>query len=268
MTSDTQSSEFLHPTPPAVEAPIRYLPEWIINPPCGRPDKPLIGRDHGLWLVVSTNVHEDSWRLLKQQYANSSRIDQRKRALYDSSKRLMDICGALVLLIALAPLLLIVALLIRLDSPGPALFHQFRVGLNGRRFTIWKFRTMHPSAHSYARSPRGLDDRRVTRLGRFLRRTSIDELPQLINVLRGEMSLIGPRPEMPFIAARYTRVERQRLTLRPGMTGLWQISPARSAPIHHNLHCDLHYIRNRNLLLDTAILLRTVLVVVSGNGPH
>lgn len=268
MTSDTQSSEFLEPKPPAVEAPISYFSEWIATPPYARPDKPVVGRDHGLWLVRTRNVHENSWLRLKQQYAESARMDQRDRALYDSSKRFMDICGALVLLVALTPFFLIVALLIRMDSPGPALFRQFRVGFKGRRFMIWKFRTMHTSARCYARSPRHPDDRRVTRLGRFLRRTSIDELPQLINVLRGEMSLIGPRPEMPFIAARYTRIERQRLAVRPGMTGLWQISPARSAPIHHNLHCDLHYIRHRNLLLDAAILLRTVLVVVSGNGPH
>jgi lipopolysaccharide/colanic/teichoic acid biosynthesis glycosyltransferase len=99
-----------------------------------------------------------------------------------------------------------------------------------------------------------------------MRRLSIDELPQLINVLKGEMSLVGPRPEMPFIVARYRSVERERLVVRPGITGLWQISPARAFPIHENLEYDLHYIRNQNLLLDCAIILRTVTAVFRGVG--
>jgi lipopolysaccharide/colanic/teichoic acid biosynthesis glycosyltransferase len=99
-----------------------------------------------------------------------------------------------------------------------------------------------------------------------MRRLSIDELPQLINVLKGDMSLVGPRPEMPFIVARYRSVERERLAVRPGITGLWQISPARAFPIHENLQYDLHYIRNQNLLLDCAIILRTVTAVIHGVG--
>jgi lipopolysaccharide/colanic/teichoic acid biosynthesis glycosyltransferase len=118
----------------------------------------------------------------------------------------------------------------------------------------------------YEMSPQSSADIRLTRVGRLIRRMSIDELPQLFNVLRGEMSLVGPRPEMPFIVARYRPLERQRLVAKPGITGLWQISAARSFPIHEHLHYDLHYIRNQNAILDCAILLRTITAVLGGVG--
>lgn len=267
MTSDTQNSDLVQSKPPVIETYASYISDWFVGAPSVSSDKQPTHRDRGLWMLGRRALRQRTWQRLKVEYAESPRLRALERSTYDIAKQAMDRCGSLMLLIALSPLLLILCLVIRLDSPGPAFFRQLRVGLNGRRFSIWKFRTMYSGTPAYARSPRNPRDIRVTRIGRFLRRTSIDELPQLLNVLRGEMSLIGPRPEMPFITAQYTRIERQRLIVRPGMTGLWQISPARSQPIHHNLQCDLHYICNRNLLLDTAILLRTVLVVISGNGP-
>jgi lipopolysaccharide/colanic/teichoic acid biosynthesis glycosyltransferase len=106
----------------------------------------------------------------------------------------------------------------------------------------------------------------LTRVGRLIRRMSLDELPQLMNVLKGEMSLVGPRPEMPFIVDGYGDLERKRLAVRPGITGLWQISPARAFPIHENIQFDLHYIRHQNLVLDCAILVRTIAAVIDGVG--
>jgi lipopolysaccharide/colanic/teichoic acid biosynthesis glycosyltransferase len=178
----------------------------------------------------------------------------------------MDLAGSLLLLTIFAPFFLLVAGLIKLDSRGPALFRQKRVGRDGEPFYIWKFRTMQADVHPYRRSPVSNEDVRLTKVGRMLRRLSIDELPQLMNVVMGEMSLVGPRPEMPFIVKKYGSLERQRLTVKPGITGLWQISPARAMPIHHNLQYDLFYIRNRTLLMDCVILLRTVTAVVRGVG--
>lgn len=175
------------------------------------------------------------------------------------AKRALDLLGSALLLIGLVPVLLFLAALIRLDSPGSALFTQERVGRHGRLFRMYKFRSMHTSSPRYAPSPVSSDDPRITRIGRLLRRMSLDELPQLINVLLGEMSLVGPRPEMPFIVDQYGPAERQRLRVLPGITGLWQLSADRVLPIHTNLEYDLYYIRNRTFLMDVAILIHTLI---------
>jgi lipopolysaccharide/colanic/teichoic acid biosynthesis glycosyltransferase len=174
--------------------------------------------------------------------------------------------GSTILLVVLLPLCLLVAALIKFDTAGPVFFRHHRIGRSGRQFVLWKFRSMRTDAPSYEISPHNVADMRLTRVGRLIRRLSIDELPQLINVLRGEMSLVGPRPEMPFIVDQYRPFERERLAAKPGITGLWQISPARAFPIHENLQYDLHYISNQNILLDCAILLRTLAAVVRGAG--
>jgi len=166
------------------------------------------------------------------------------RVLYDLGKRALDIFTAAIMLLPLAVLAPIVALLVKSTSPGPVLFRQHRVGKAGRRFTIYKFRTMYQDAPQYETSPGAGDDPRVTPVGRFLRHASLDELPQLMNVLLGQMSLVGPRPEMPFITEQYTPIQRQRLSVKPGITGLWQISPTRAFPIHENMEYDLYYLRN------------------------
>jgi lipopolysaccharide/colanic/teichoic acid biosynthesis glycosyltransferase len=144
------------------------------------------------------------------------------------------------------------------------LFRQERVGLNGEPFRMFKFRTMYTDASAYAYSPKESDDPRITRLGRFLRRTSLDELPQLLNVLIGNMSLVGPRPEMPFIVETYTERHAQRLQVTPGITGLWQLSGDRSYLIHENLEYDLYYIKHRNFFMDLAILLHTTIFAMRG----
>jgi lipopolysaccharide/colanic/teichoic acid biosynthesis glycosyltransferase len=181
-------------------------------------------------------------------------------------KRWLDKLIAIAALAILAPLLLVIAVAVKLDSAGPVFFSHQRVGYKGRRFWIIKFRSMHVHAAKYRRSPSDLKDSRITRVGRVLRRLSLDEVPQLLNVLRGEMSLVGPRPEMPYIARTYTALQRTRLEALPGMTGLWQISPARALPIHQNIQYDLYYIAHQSLLLDLAVLCRTAGSVVRGIG--
>ena len=192
----------------------------------------------------------------------------RERApwFYEPVKRGFDVALAALALVACAPLFAWIAWRVRATSPGPALFAQDRVGRDGALFRIFKFRSMSADAERYARGPVGGGDPRVTRFGRWLRATSFDELPQLWNVLRGEMSLVGPRPEMPFIAAGYDAWQRRRLSVAPGITGLWQILGRKDLPMHENLQYDFYYIRNRSLVLDAWILFKTVGAVWSRRG--
>jgi exopolysaccharide biosynthesis polyprenyl glycosylphosphotransferase len=190
--------------------------------------------------------------------------EKQARAVNDVLKRVLDLTVASLSLLALSPLFALIALLVRFDSPGPILFVQERVGKDGRLFSLYKFRSMHLHAPSYACSPDNVDDPRITRVGRYLRRTSLDELPQLINVIKGEMSLVGPRPEMPFLVNYYTSTQRQRLSVLPGITGLWQLSADRAFPIHENVLYDLYYIRYRGFFLDLAVLFHTLVFAMKG----
>ena len=183
---------------------------------------------------------------------------------YSVAKRVADVVFSSILLLVLAPFLILIAILVRLDSPGPALFVQKRVGLNGELFEMYKFRSMYVGAAQYAPSPISSSDPRITRIGRLLRRASLDELPQLINVFMGTMSLVGPRPEMPFIVERYDSRQKQRLAVVPGITGPWQLSADRAFPIHSNIEYDLYYIRNRTFSMDAAILIHTLFFAIRG----
>lgn len=181
-------------------------------------------------------------------------------------KRGMDLVIALPGAILALPFGLLLAAAIKLDSTGPVFFVHERVGREGRRFRIFKFRTMVENADPYALAPESSADPRVTRVGRWLRRTSLDELPQLWNVIRGDMSLVGPRPEMPFVVEQYRPWQRRRLDVPQGITGLWQIAGRKRLPLHNNMEYDFYYIRNRSFFLDCAILLRTVAAVFFGRG--
>lgn len=192
-------------------------------------------------------------------------------------KRLFDLAIAVPALILLSPLMAVIAVVVRLDSPGPAIFKQQRVGENGRLFWIYKFRTMTQDAESrltevvrvddHGRvSYKRPDDPRITRVGRFLRRTSLDELPQLLNVIKGEMSLVGPRPELPWLVERYERWQYQRLMVPPGITGWWQVTGRGEREMHLHTEDDLYYIRNYSPLLDLRILIKTIGVVLRGKG--
>jgi lipopolysaccharide/colanic/teichoic acid biosynthesis glycosyltransferase len=195
------------------------------------------------------------------------------------AKRLLDVAiSAGGLLLAALPMATI-ALIIKLDSPGPAIFTQLRVGQNGRPFRIFKFRTM--VNHAERLLPQLLDlsalpqpafklrnDPRVTRVGRFLRRYSLDELPQLVNVLRGEMSIVGPRPEEAALVERYTDTQRCRLAVKPGMTGPMQVSGRGDLPFEQRLTLELEYIEHYSLRRDLVILFRTVPTVIRGDGAY
>jgi lipopolysaccharide/colanic/teichoic acid biosynthesis glycosyltransferase len=181
----------------------------------------------------------------------------------DALKRALDLTASVPLLLLSTPLWPLAALAIRLDSPGPVLFRQVRVGQDGDPFVMLKFRTMGIDTDRFALSPSSESDPRVTRVGRWLRITGLDELPQLLNVIKGDMSLVGPRPEMPFLVDEYSDLQQARLLARPGITGLWQLSPDRDAQIHENLEYDIYYVRNRSLLLDNLILLETGVFTLS-----
>ncbi|HEV2281554.1 MAG TPA: sugar transferase [bacterium] len=193
------------------------------------------------------------------------------------AKRLVDLGLGTVISLCVLPVAGLVSLLIRLDSPGPVIFRQQRVGENGRLFTMFKFRTMVTNAEAQrdaviSRAADGKivhkrrDDPRVTRVGRVLRRLSLDELPQLINVLRGDMSLVGPRPEMPWIVAQYDPWQYQRLAVPQGMTSWYVVNGRSEVPMHMNTEQDLRYVRNCSLLEDFKILVKSVGSVVKGRG--
>jgi len=198
-------------------------------------------------------------------------------ALHRFFKRLFDLVIAVPAVVILSPLMAIIAAAIRLESEGPVIFAQQRVGENGALFSMLKFRSMVKDAEVLRDKVVRLSsdgrvihktrhDPRVTRVGRILRRTSLDELPQLLNVIKGEMSLVGPRPELPWLVERYEPWQRQRFAVPPGITGWWQVNGRSDDPMHLHTEDDLYYIQNYSVLLDLQILWRTVGVVVKGKG--
>lgn len=180
-------------------------------------------------------------------------------------KHLLDFIAAFILILLFFPLMVVIAILIKLSSRGPVFFSHKRVGLNSKLFIIHKFRSLHIDTPSYSEKPDSTEDIRITSIGKWIRKTSLDELPQLFNVLKGEMSLVGPRPEMPFLAEKYENWENQRNLVRPGMTGLWQLSPRRRGSIRDGIPVDLEYIENLSLWNDFKILLRTFKVFWDDN---
>ncbi len=212
---------------------------------------------------------------LPMMHVEHPRLSGLSRAI----KVVFDVAVAALLAALMSPVLLVLAVMVRLDSPGPALFRQTRVGKNGREFTILKFRTMYSDAEqrreallAYSDTEGVLfkmrDDPRVTRIGRILRRLSLDELPQLLNVLRGNMSLVGPRPPLPGEVAAYPDDMRRRLVVKPGMTGLWQISGRSDLTSDDAVRLDLQYVENWSLSLDLVIMCRTATAVLRSSGAY
>ncbi|CCJ34281.1 sugar transferase [Caloramator australicus] len=184
-------------------------------------------------------------------------------------KRLFDFLLSLILLIVLSPLFLIIAILIKLDSEGEVFFKQERAGLNGKPFMIYKFRTMVKNAEKIGDGYyTGENDPRITRIGRFLRKTSLDELPQLINILKGEMSIIGPRPTLMYQVEKYDDFQRKRLLMKPGVTGLAQVYGRNSLSWPERIKYDVYYVENWNLWMDIKIFFKTFLVVLKGEGVY
>ena len=194
-------------------------------------------------------------------------------------KDALDVVGALLGLLITLPLLAVIAAAVVMDTPGPVFYRQRRIGKGGVPFSAWKFRTMVPGAEAvlaedgslrrqFERSYKLLDDPRVTRVGRVLRRTSLDELPQLLNVLKGEMSLVGPRPIVEDELAKYGPWERRLLCVKPGLTGLWQVLRHEEPDYAHRVRLDMYYIDHWSLGLDLQILLRTLPSVIAGRGAY
>jgi len=242
---------------------------------------------------------ELTWLTLKR--ASSVAQAHQQRRFYFACKRLLDILIAGSALIILSPLMLVIAILVKLDSPGPAIFKQERVGLRRRTddqrkarevstFTCYKFRTMYRNAdsdlhrtffrafirndHTGMVAVQGEDtqvrklthDPRVTRVGGFLRKSSLDELLQLWNVLKGDMSLVGPRPPIPYEVDMYEPWHRQRLETKPGLTGLWQVTARSSADFDQMVRLDIQYIERQSFWLDLKLLLKTPVAVLSSKG--
>ena len=199
---------------------------------------------------------------------------------YIRIKRLLDIFVSLFGIILLSPLILIVAILIKIEDPnGPVFFKQVRVGKDEKKFYIYKFRSMVIDAEDRLNDLLELneisgamfkmkEDPRVTKLGKFIRKTSIDELPQLVNVLKGEMSIVGPRPPLLREVQEYSSHDKLRLLVKPGCTGIWQVSGRSNMGFEEMVDLDIQYIMNRNLLLDIKIILKTVMVMVNSKGAY
>ena len=201
----------------------------------------------------------------------------RHRRSYVAAKRVLDLVAASLLLAVLSPLMLLVAALVRATSPGPALFRQTRCGRNGRTFTCFKFRTMVDGADAILASDPRLRaefvdgwklsrDPRITRVGRWLRKSSIDELPQLWNVVKGDMSLVGPRPVRPGELRMFGDHAAALLSVRPGLTGLWQVNGRSSLPYARRVELDLNYVRDCSLGYDVLLIWRTIPAVLLGKG--
>jgi exopolysaccharide biosynthesis polyprenyl glycosylphosphotransferase len=230
--------------------------------------------------IVPDYLHLALYRVTLEDFGGLPLINLRATALsyyQHLTKRAFDLIVGLILTLLLLPLMAITAVFIKLDSAGPIIFRQKRAGENGRLFTMYKFRSMVADAadrhgdvirHDEAGNIRhkAKDDPRITRAGKFIRRTSIDELPQLFNVLKGDMSLVGPRPELPWLVERYEPWQRKRFAVPPGITGWWQIQGRSDQPMHLNTDLDLFYIRNYSIMLDLYILWRTIGAVFRGRG--
>jgi len=222
------------------------------------------------------------WRARAEDFAGIPMIDLRAPALNDYQrlvKRVFDLVVGSLITIPALPVMGLVALAIKLDSPGPILLKQQRVGENGKLFRMYKFRSMVVGADKLAPEMveetsdgtftfKRKDDPRVTRLGRVIRRMSLDELPQLFNVLRGEMSLVGPRPELPWLVKRYQPWQRKRFAVPQGITGWWQVTGRSDKELYLHTEEDLHYVRHYSLWLDLLILARTPFVVMKGRGAY
>lgn len=210
---------------------------------------------------------------LQQESLHKHKLNISDKKIYIFTKRIIDILGSIAGLIFLSPLFVMVAILIKLeDSKGPVFFKQIRVGKDEKKFYMYKFRSMVSNAEELLEDLldknevsgamfKMKNDPRVTKVGKFIRKTSIDELPQLWNVLKGEMSLVGPRPPLPREVAEYTTYDKQRLLITPGCTGLWQVSGRSNLSFEEMVELDLRYIRERSIFMDIKLILKTILLM-------
>jgi exopolysaccharide biosynthesis polyprenyl glycosylphosphotransferase len=232
--------------------------------------------------VIPDYFHLALHKAVVEEFAGLTMLDLRAPALNEYQrmvKRAFDLIFGSIFLVIAFPLMTMISIAIKLDSPGPAVFRQRRVGENGHLFWMYKFRSMVKDADNRLDEVvrydeegnlihKSADDPRVTRVGNFLRRTSLDESPQLYNVIRGEMSLVGPRPELPFLVEKYEPWQCKRFAVPQGMTGWWQVNGRSDKPMHLHTEDDLYYVQHYSLLLDIEILLKTVWVAMRGKGAY
>lgn len=219
-------------------------------------------------------------KTMTENYEAQAIVMSNNSKYYLVMKRSIDITGALLGLIFLSWLFIIIAILIKIEDPkGPILFTQKRVGKDGKEFNMYKFRSMVSNAEELLKDLlkfneisgamfKMKDDPRITKVGKFIRKTSIDELPQLLNVLKGEMSLVGPRPALPREVALYTSYDKQRLKVIPGCTGLWQVSGRSNLGFKEMVELDLHYIKDSSILFDIKIIYKTVIVLFGSKDAY
>jgi len=244
--------------------------------------RPSLSREKVLDLVVNLETMDVGVRMISDLYdivTSQTVIDgigdipmieihkRRFHRLHDFFKVILDYSSGVFFLVISLPFWLLLTILVKLESNGPIIIKSRRIGRKGKEFFIYRFRTLYQDVSPDAQEPRSYTDPRVTKIGRFLRRTRLDEWPQLINIIRGEMSMVGPRPERPDIVKTYKNWQKHRLEVKPGITGLWQILGRRDLFLHQNLEYDFYYIKNRSILLDIIILLRTIPTILFGASP-
>ena len=211
------------------------------------------------------------------EVVNMQLINIANQNRYEKIKRFFDICLSTAALVVLSPLLLVIAILIYLEDKGPVIYSQTRIGKDGRAFKLYKFRSMCVDADEKLKDLQKLnerdgpvfkirDDPRVTKVGKFIRKTCIDELPQLVNIIKGDMSIVGPRPPLPNEVEQYNSYQKQRLLVVPGLTCYWQIQKGEETTFDEWVELDLRYIKERSILLDFRLILLTFKVILSGKG--
>lgn len=213
---------------------------------------------------------------IEREFININ-VTHNKSYSYLFIKRVMDVICSLIAIIILSPLLLITAICIKLDSKGPVIFSQSRVGKNGKLFKMYKFRSMVSNAEELLCNLKSKNemsgpmfkmkcDPRITKVGKFIRKTSVDELPQLFNILKGDMSIVGPRPNLPKEVEKFTSVQKQKLLVKPGLTCYWQVMGRSNIDFEDWMKLDLKYIRERNIWVDIKLILKTVKVLFGDDG--
>lgn len=211
------------------------------------------------------------------EVVNMQLINIANQNRYEKIKRFFDICLGTAALVVLSPLLLVIAILIYLEDKGPVIYSQTRIGKDGRAFKLYKFRSMCVDADEKLKDLQKLNERdgpvfkikndpRVTKVGKFIRKTCIDELPQLVNIIKGDMSIVGPRPPLPNEVEQYNSYQKQRLLVVPGLTCYWQIQKGEKTTFDEWVELDLKYIKERSILLDFRLILLTFKVILSGKG--
>ena len=230
-------------------------------------------------LIIYTNIKYGGTLMQLEKIEEKIFYNQKYNIMYNLTKRVIDVLGSLIGIILLSPIFFVVSVLIKIDSKGPIVFSQIRVGKDGREFKMYKFRSMVVNAEELKKKLleqnemsgpmfKMKDDPRITKIGKFIRKTSIDELPQLINVLKGEMSLVGPRPSLPKEVEKFEPWMRKRLEVKPGLTCYWQVSGRNNIDFNDWMKLDIKYVEERNIYIDIKLIFKTFFVLFGDKNAH